>query len=123
MTTEGLLCSAPAPNHLHHCTRERGHHGPHIATVGPYWTGLPVLAEWGSTVLRGGQPGGGKETAQRLAAIRAELARHDEANAAGAGKVDCAYFRVVVGKGGPQPVVAVDDLRWLLSILEEQTRA
>jgi hypothetical protein len=29
-----------------HCTRERGHAGPHIATIGPYEAGLAVLAEW-----------------------------------------------------------------------------
>jgi hypothetical protein len=48
------LCEASAPlltpmSDSVYCTRERGHSGDHIATVGPYREGLEVLKRWAST--------------------------------------------------------------------------
>ena len=106
------LCGITAPNHLHRCTREAGHFGPHIATIGPYHTSLPVLAEWGGSItLRGGQPGGGKETALRLQAIRQALeycGAHADAYIRREGRAD---------EEGQQ-FTAIDDLRWVLALVE-----
>jgi hypothetical protein len=40
------LCGAEDAQTGRYCTRKDGHQGNHIAAVGPYEPGMPVIAEW-----------------------------------------------------------------------------
>lgn len=40
------LCGAPQPGGLFLCTRRPHHPGDHIATIGPYHEGEPIIAQW-----------------------------------------------------------------------------